>query len=1201
MLALVGQPSLHGYYACMVYWNKGAPRRNCRQKQNKTSFSPFWIFLFSRNPTKRFWGLIFWHFWIGRARHPGPPSQPHHVSLEFHNVGGWLTHGDLALDAGVDFLAVAEHRLIPARVRSEWSRLRGKGLSSIWAPASQECSHVGNAGVGVVSLRGAPLALPTFLTAQFKSFFDCGRAVRCLLPLASGRFLHLCVLYGYQGADTDSEQLALTDQLFDAALFELYVAALGQPCLLVGDFNVEPTKIPCLAKGISAGLWVDFGEAWAGAAGLQPAPTCKRSWTAAGGRRRDFILGCPLAAAAILSYQVQSDRWIAPHLAVCALFDYGRWDAWVAQSVRCTPLWPASWLPVVDKTRGSKSAEIRRVWEVYDERLQFMSRRDALLLDESLGLDDVSMAWAVWSRAAEAALADAYQFSGGPLPSGGLVLGRGAALFRWVQLGGPWVRRARANAADALDAADVFLYRDRSIAPLLDMRRRFKVVMDLLDSMIRSGVSLSRSVELTAQWDRILALGPMFPVTLEDLSVDRGLGIGTFLAIAFDVHRRLSDFIHQVVVYRRDAAIRCWRSWIREDPLVHPYRWLRPDLVPPAPFLQCDPCLSPGGSGVLSDPNQIDEEFRKAWLPFFCRSGQRETSLDEFDREVEGWLPLLPEVHLPRLTGQMLADVVLRKAVSSGSLDGWGWRELKALPVSWFDELSRILTKVEDLGVWPDGLLDAYIAMIPKTDGDATPLGQRPLTVLPVVYRIWAAARMNQLDGWFKSWVPDSVFSAGGGRTSVEAWYTSALDIEEVLSGATDSHVHLFGADVVKSFDTVDRGFLDRVLSSLGLPGWFRHAYFEYHAHVRLRFELASGLGQSWTRDGGIPQGCPLSMMFIVALYLPWCRYLSAQVGVRPQLYADNLKCISRDPELILRAARFTTQYVRLVGQEPAPSKCVLLSTSREVRKDMRDWVLSLEGDRWSVKFDVRDLGGHLDTTFRGWSSTLAARIRLVVSRLVLIFVLPLDFHGRVRVVRSMYLPAALHGIEASWLASDSLRKLRSAVCRVVWSRRQPLSSVGAVLSLLDGPAGCDPAFCVVWFRFRLLRRYLALWPAEVYRVNRLLDMVGEGCPGHGPVHLLSASATEIGFTWDPLALAWVRPGLPLLSDLAGPIQHFRTAILDAWRNKVAADLCRRKGFRGGPLLDVHGSLQLLCSSHVRERDTIRPETNSNDFGGFWN
>ena len=34
------------------------------------------------------------------------------------------------------------------------------------------------------------------------------------------------------------------------------------------------------------------------------------------------------------------------------------------------------------------------------------------------------------------------------------------------------------------------------------------------------------------------------------------------------------------------------------------------------------------------------------------------------------------------------------------------------------------------------------------------------------------------------------------------------LTFEEVLSGATD---------VVKSYDTVDRGILDRVLSSLGL------------------------------------------------------------------------------------------------------------------------------------------------------------------------------------------------------------------------------------------------------------------------------------------------------------------------------------------------------------------------------------------------
>ena len=189
------------------------------------------------------------------------------------------------------------------------------------------------------------------------------------------------------------------------------------------------------------------------------------------------------------------------------------------------PLWPASWLPAIDKNRASKSVEVQRVWGIHDDRLQFMSRQVALQLDESLEAGDVSRAWLVWSGAAEAALVDAYQFSGGPLPGRGLVLGRGIASFRVVRLGGHRVRKARGNAADAHDAADVLLYRDSSVAPLVDMRRRFKAVMDVLDAMIRHGVSLSRSVELTAQWDEILAFGPWYPVTLDDLS-QGGSGFG---------------------------------------------------------------------------------------------------------------------------------------------------------------------------------------------------------------------------------------------------------------------------------------------------------------------------------------------------------------------------------------------------------------------------------------------------------------------------------------------------------------------------------------------------------------------------------------------------------------------------------------------------------------------------------------------------
>ena len=70
----------------------------------------------------------------------------------------------------------------------------------------------------------------------------------------------------------------MTDQLLDAASGELACVAREQPCLLVGDFNVEPTKIPCLAKGIMAGLWVDLEASWALASGRAPGVTCKQDF-----------------------------------------------------------------------------------------------------------------------------------------------------------------------------------------------------------------------------------------------------------------------------------------------------------------------------------------------------------------------------------------------------------------------------------------------------------------------------------------------------------------------------------------------------------------------------------------------------------------------------------------------------------------------------------------------------------------------------------------------------------------------------------------------------------------------------------------------------------------------------------------------------------------------------------------------------------
>ena len=278
---------------------KGAYGGKCGQVHRKTTVSHLIksVFLVSKRTLYYFWEKVVWMLHIGRARHPGPGRRsfvPGQLSIEFANIGGWLTYGDLAMDSCAQFLAVAEHRLIPARARSVGHQLRNAGFHSVWAPACQDSIPGGHAGVGVVSLGGAPLALPSFVTPEFREFFRLGRVLRTTLPTGKGGVVHLFVVYGYQGAEEDADKLRLTDKLLQAVLAEAQVVCIGQPMLIAGDLNADPAVIPCLAKGMSAGRYVDLALAHSLGAGILPDNTCTFNRGDGSGSRRDFSLAVPM-------------------------------------------------------------------------------------------------------------------------------------------------------------------------------------------------------------------------------------------------------------------------------------------------------------------------------------------------------------------------------------------------------------------------------------------------------------------------------------------------------------------------------------------------------------------------------------------------------------------------------------------------------------------------------------------------------------------------------------------------------------------------------------------------------------------------------------------------------------------------------------------------------------------------------------------
>ena len=138
--------------------------------------------------------------------------------------------------------------------------------------------------------------------------------------MGNGGIVHLFVIYGYQGAESDPEKLQLSEHLFAAVLAEARMCCAGQPVILAGDFNADPTlfllwlKVSLMVIGLIVSgplqLVVEF---------LLPLLVSSQL-DEDKGSRRDFLLACPIALAAATACSVLPDRWFTPHFAVCTEF-----------------------------------------------------------------------------------------------------------------------------------------------------------------------------------------------------------------------------------------------------------------------------------------------------------------------------------------------------------------------------------------------------------------------------------------------------------------------------------------------------------------------------------------------------------------------------------------------------------------------------------------------------------------------------------------------------------------------------------------------------------------------------------------------------------------------------------------------------------------------------------------------------------------
>ena len=319
-------------------------------------------------------------------------------------------------------------------------------------------------------------------------------------------------------------------------------------------------------------------------------------------------------------------------------------DATVDRARTHSLLWPACWLQCPDRSQSSASKEVRDIWNVYIREVGFVPLTVREHLFWLCNSPDVDSSWLLWSREAEASLARAYLSAGGPPLSGpSSHVGRGSLSIYSMRLGGRCHDRIyHVDRSDWFDVTHFGFFLNSSLAPVLRFRRCFVSVCNVLRGIRLHGFPEARMDALWSRWRAVVRLGTSGLVTsFEPWTHWIPPDLHGFLQMAMDTLALLNEFVLKVVRHRQTSRSIAWSNWIREDLASRPYKWLRPEFVPPAPYLVCKPQDSPNGSGLLVHPALIEAHFRKAWMPYFRREGHPVVTVQAFlDFVWSGWLGL---------------------------------------------------------------------------------------------------------------------------------------------------------------------------------------------------------------------------------------------------------------------------------------------------------------------------------------------------------------------------------------------------------------------------------------------------------------------------------------------------------------------------------------------------------------------------------
>ena len=496
-----------------------------------------------------------------------------------------------------------------------------------------------------------------------------------------------------------------------------------------------------------------------------------------------------------------------------------------------------------------------------------------------------------------------------------------------------------------------------------------------------------------------------------------------------------------------------------------------------------------------------------------------------------------------------------KKKRAAVGLDGVSRRDLLALPDAGLLEITRMYNAVEQGCEWPQQLLQGYVSSLHKNKGDGGVDSYRPITIYPLVIRLWSTFRARESLSAFEKILPPSVKGGVPNRMSSSIWFEISQMLE--LAYVFDSRMCGLAIDLQRAFNSLPRLPIWHALACMGFPHWLLGAWARFVCKQERHFKIRSSIGCGYGSSVGYPEGCAFSVFAMCVVNFMLDSWVSSSMpAIDLYTYVDDWQLTFGSSDSFAAIWEDVQAFARIMDLDIDGNKSYTWAATNADRAALRSH------QQVSLVLSAKDLGAHHNFCRRKGNAHLVSRIKSLQQHWNQLAASPSPYSQKIQSLYQVAWPRAFVGTSITAVGHQHFVSLRTGAMRGLKANR-----IGAnpALHLASCRFGADPEMWAIMQSFREIRD-LANFEAT-WGVLMLLAKDPECVPLNGPTALLVERCRRLG--WSLSFDGMMHDDRGAFCVLTHHWDGLVSRVLDAWPKVLAAEVAHRPSFQGLQFADL--------------------------------